>query len=305
MNPMTLDGLELRHLQALRAVATEGTFGRAARSLGYTQSAVSQQIASLERILGEPVFDRPGGPKPVRLTAAGRMMLTHADDILRRVEVVERDLHEFKVGERGRIDVGVFQSVSVKVLPAIVGRLLVESPDIDVRPVLHDNDARSIAQVVAGDLDLTFVGGPVSESSVEVIELVDDPFVAVMHPDVAPDDDVDVEFLRSCPLVAQPASDGCQTKIDAGLTDIGVAPDYVFRTGDNAALQSLVRAGMGTAIMPLLAVDPHDSGVTVRRIDGLIPPRTIGVAVGPHPSPVVLRFVEIAREVCQTAVSAV
>jgi DNA-binding transcriptional LysR family regulator len=302
---MTLEGLELRHFQALRAVAAEGTFGRAARALGYTQSAVSQQIASLERIVGEAMFDRPGGPKPVRLTAAGRMMLAHAEEILERVHMVERDLDAFMSGERGRIDVGVFQSVSVKVLPAIVGRLLSESPDIDVRPVLHDNDARSVARVVAGDLDLTFVGGPVSESSVDVIELVDDPFVAVMHPDRAPADDIDVEFLRSGPLVAQPATDGCQTKIDAGLTDIGVAPDYVFRTGDNAALQSMVRAGMGTAIMPLLAVDPHDPGVQVRRIDQLIPPRTIGVAVGPHPSPAVMRFVEIAREVCTTAVAAV
>lgn len=304
MNQMTLEGLELRHLQALRAVAVEGTFGRAARALGYTQSAVSQQIASLERTVGEAMFDRPGGPKPVRLTAAGRMMLAHAEDILERVHTVERDLEAFKSGERGRIDVGVFQSVSVKVLPAIVGRLLAESPDIDVRPVLHDNDARSVARVVAGDLDLTFVGGPVSESSVDVIELVQDPFVAVMHPDRAPED-VDVEFLRSGPLVAQPATDGCQTKIDAGLTEIGVAPDYVFRTGDNAALQSMVRAGMGTAIMPLLAVDPHDPEVQVRRIDRLIPPRTIGVAVGPHPSPAVVRFVEIAREVCTRAVAAV
>ena len=300
-----LDGLDLRHLQALRAVSVEGTFGRAARSLGYTQSAVSQQIAALERIVGEPMFDRPGGPRPVRLTAAGRMMLGHAEEILDRVGAVERDLEAYKSGEKGRIDVGVFQSVSVKVLPAVVGRMLAETPGIDVRPVLHDNDARSVAHVGAGDLDLTFVGGPVSEESVTVVELVEDPFVAVMHPDQAPDDDVDIGFLRSGPLVAQPATDGCQMKIDAGLTGIGVQADYVFRTGDNAALQSMVRAGMGTAIMPLLAVDAHDPAVVVRRIDSLIPPRTIGVAVGPNPSPAVLRFVEVARDVCAWAVAGV
>ena len=63
--------LELRHLLALDAVASEGTFGRAAERLGYTQSAVSQQIAALERAIGGAVFDRPGGPKPVRITPLG------------------------------------------------------------------------------------------------------------------------------------------------------------------------------------------------------------------------------------------
>ena len=92
---MQLDGLDIRHLQALRAVATEGTFGRAAEALGYTQSAVSQQIAALERIAGHPVFDRPGGPRRVRLTAAGRMLLGHAEQILDRVELIERDLAGF------------------------------------------------------------------------------------------------------------------------------------------------------------------------------------------------------------------
>src|SRR6186997_2567225 len=74
----TLRDLEIRHLAALDAVATEGTFGRAAERLGYTQSGVSQQIATLERTLGGAVFDRPGGPRPVRLTPLGKLVLTHA-----------------------------------------------------------------------------------------------------------------------------------------------------------------------------------------------------------------------------------
>ena len=65
-------GVELRHLAALDALETEGSFGRAAIKLGYTQSAVSQQIATLERIVGEKLVERPGGPRPVALTEAGR-----------------------------------------------------------------------------------------------------------------------------------------------------------------------------------------------------------------------------------------
>src|SRR2546427_630277 len=70
-------GLELRHLIALKAVSDEGSFGRAAKSLGYTQSAISQQIATLERIVGEHLIDRPGGPRPVSLTEAGSLPLQH------------------------------------------------------------------------------------------------------------------------------------------------------------------------------------------------------------------------------------
>ena len=67
----TWPGLELRHLVALVAVADAGTISRAAEELGYTQSAVSQQIAALEKAVGSPVFDRPGGPRPLVLTETG------------------------------------------------------------------------------------------------------------------------------------------------------------------------------------------------------------------------------------------
>ena len=77
-------GLEMRHLLALVAVVETGTFSEAAEQLGYTQSAVSQQVGTLERIVGAPLFERPGGRRPVRLTAAGEMLLTHARAVLAR-----------------------------------------------------------------------------------------------------------------------------------------------------------------------------------------------------------------------------
>src|ERR687895_1688924 len=86
MEPDRWLGVELRHLAALQAIAEEGTFGKAARRLGYTQSAVSQQIATLERLVGERLLDRPGGPRPVSLTEAGRLLLRHAEAIVARLE---------------------------------------------------------------------------------------------------------------------------------------------------------------------------------------------------------------------------
>src|SRR4029453_547402 len=72
-------GIEVRHLSPPAAKAQEGSFNRAARRLGYTQSAISQQIAALERAVGQQLVNRPGGPSPVGLTAAGGLLLPHAE----------------------------------------------------------------------------------------------------------------------------------------------------------------------------------------------------------------------------------
>src|SRR5260221_8750823 len=85
-------GIELRHLAAIDAVETEGSFGRAAIKLGYTQSAISQQIATLERIVGEQLIERPGGPRPVSLTEAGHLLLRHARAIVSRLQAAQADL---------------------------------------------------------------------------------------------------------------------------------------------------------------------------------------------------------------------
>src|SRR2546426_8472147 len=115
MEPDRWLGVELRHLIALEAVAREGSFGRAAISLGYTQSAVSQQIATLERIVGERLLERPGGPRPVSLTEAGELLLPHAAAIVARLKAAQADLHALRAGEAGTLRAGAFQSVGARV----------------------------------------------------------------------------------------------------------------------------------------------------------------------------------------------
>ena len=298
----SLEVLDVRHLRALLAVVEHGTFASAAEALGFTQSAVSQQIASLERLVGERLFDRPGGPKPVTLTAAGRMALRHAERIIEQVGIFERDLNGYKAGTVGRIEVGVFQSVAVKVLPAVVGRLLRET-QADVRPHESNNDPETIRRVESGELDLCFTASPVPLSpGFQAIEVVSDPFVVVAPASHGLPEVVPMSSLADVPLIGQPISDTCQIRISSGLIDGGVSPEYVFRTNDNAALQSMVREGMGLAVMPLLGVDLGDPKIQVRPMDPPIPPRTIGLVLPVDPSPIVRRFTEIAVEVCREAV---
>src|SRR3989440_4329180 len=131
MEPDRWLGVELRHLIALEAVAREGSFGRAATSLGYTQSAVSQQIATLERIVGERLVERPGGPRPVTLTEAGELLLRHADSIVARLQAAQADLQALKEGAAGTLRVGTFQSVGAKVLPAVMRRFGEQWPAVE------------------------------------------------------------------------------------------------------------------------------------------------------------------------------
>jgi DNA-binding transcriptional LysR family regulator len=292
--------LEIRHLIALVAVAEEGTFGRAATRLGYTQSAVSQQIAALERVVGAPLFDRPGGPRPVELTPLGRLLADHARALLARAEAAASDVRRFHAGVIGRLDVGTFQSVSTALLPDILGRLLAERPEVEAHLLERDDHDELVARVVEGQLDLAFlVLEPDAGAELDSIELLVDPFVVVALPDeVDGDGPLPVGQLAHRPLIGQ-QDDSCQRLVDSGLRGAGLDPDYVFRTSDNGAVIAMVRAGMGMAVLPLLAVDTSDPRVAVRRLDPPIPPRRIAVGWrrGRTLSPAAEHFVAIAQEV--------
>jgi DNA-binding transcriptional LysR family regulator len=298
----TLRDVEIRHLLALRAVADERSFGRAATRLGFTQSAVSQQVAALERIIGEPVFDRPGGPRPVELTPAGRVLYEHTSAILERLERADDDLARLRAGEAGRLVIGTFQSVSVRVLPDLLSIIRAERPGVDMRFVEEDENALLVSRLVAGELDATFLVGPADDDRCESIELFADPFVAIACRRSGSEEGVrsiSPAELADEPLVGQ-QDNSCQAIIDDGLRAAGADPTYVFRSNDNAAVQAMVRAGMGRAVLPLLAIDLADPDVVVRAIDPPIPPRVIHLVLplGRTRSPALERFVDLAREAC-------
>src|SRR5919202_6379499 len=150
-------GVELRHLAALEALAEEGSFGRAAQRLGYTQSAISQQIATLERVVGERLVERPGGPRPVTLTEAGRLLLRHAESIMARLKAAQADLAALSAGSAGTLRVGTFQSVGAKVLPTVMRRYREGWPDVEIELHESHSDLELASMVERGDLDLSFV----------------------------------------------------------------------------------------------------------------------------------------------------
>jgi DNA-binding transcriptional LysR family regulator len=293
-------GVELRHLAALEAVSTEGSFGRAADRLGYTQSAVSQQIATLERCVGEKLVERPGGPRAVSLTEAGQLLLRHAEAIVARLEAARADMAALRAGETGTLRVGTYQSVGARVLPAVMRRFRVEYPGIALE--LHEptTDPELFALIESGDLDLAFCGHPLPEGPFEATELMHDPYVLLVPGDheLANRSAASLADLGDLPLVgAQTCSSGAQ--VEGELKAHGFTVDYAFRSDDNGTVQGLVAAGYGVALWPSLAISPGDDRVRVLRLEPPISPRVICVVwhADRHRSPAARAFVDIARDV--------
>ncbi|WP_157254275.1 LysR family transcriptional regulator [Nonomuraea typhae] len=287
--------IELRHLAAMAAIAEEGSFGRAAARLGYTQSTVSQQIAALERTVGGLVFDRPGGPKSVRLTPLGAVVLDHGRDLLAKAEALAEAVERFKAGD-GRIDIGTFQSVSNVILPSVVRRLRDEHPGCDIRLSEEEPD-----QPQLGDLDLLFYDGPV-DGDVERLKLLDDPYLLVAGAGAFPDGPVPLELLDGAPMVAWPLICS-QPGMEQAIARSGARPQIVFRSAVNDTLLSMVRAGLGSAVLPWLAIRgagvQADDRLRVHELRPSPPPREIYLhwRAGRTHSPLAGRAIDIAVEV--------
>ena len=172
MEPDRWLGLDLRHLVALKTIADEGSFGKAAERLGYTQSAVSQQIAALERIVGLRLVERPGGPRPVSLTEAGNILLRHAGAIQARLLAAKADMQALEAGDAGRLRVGTFQSVGTRIIPTLLRRFGDSHPQVEV--VLRESlDEQELVEMVAsGELDMTFWALPIQPGPYESVELM-------------------------------------------------------------------------------------------------------------------------------------
>jgi molybdate transport repressor ModE-like protein len=293
-------GVEVRHFAALEAVAREGSFGRAAESLGYTQSAISQQIQTLERLVGERLVERPGGPRAVSLTEAGALLLRHAEAIVSRLHAAQADMAALALGQGGRLRVGTFQSVGARVLPAVMRRFSAEWPDVHVDLTESASDEELLRLVERGELDLAFAMPPLVEGPFESKELLADPYVLLVpaEHDLAGAGRASLADVGDVTLIGNRA---CRSTAlaEGELAQRGVGVDVAFRSDDNGTVQGLVGAGFGVALVPLLTVDLNDEQVRALELQPEIPPRRISLAWhrDRHRSPAARAFVDVAAAV--------
>ncbi len=287
--------MELRHLIALDAVAREMSFGRAAVSLGYTQSAISQQIATLERIVGEKLVERPGGPRKVSLTEAGELLRRHAEAIVSRLSAAQADLDALGSGQAGKLRVGVYQSVGEHILPTLMSRFVDGWPLVEVSLEEAANDVDLLGQIERGELDLTFADLPLPEGPFEYVEVLRDPYVLVLPADAEEPAQPTLEAAAQLDLIGFRHCRGLRQLESASPEPLR----FVFRSDHNGTVQGMVAAGFGAAVVPRLTVDEEDERVRLVELDD-VPPRMIGVVWhhDRHRGPAARAFVELAQEVC-------
>jgi DNA-binding transcriptional LysR family regulator len=296
-------GIELRHLAALVAVARERSFRGAAASLGYVPSAISGQIAALERAVGTRLVERSRGPSRVGLTPAGELLLAHAESILSRLQAAQADLGGFLDRGRGELRVGITQSIGVRILPSLMQRYSERWPEVQLRPREAAGDLELYEGVERGELELAFVELPVPDGPFEAFELLTDPFVLLVRADdPLAGRRAEAGDLGGRPLIGYSVCRGMR-RVEATLEARGAEPQVVVRSDVNATVQALVAAGVGSAIVPRLAVDETDERTAVVEFGRslTVPPRTLALAWHADRAhlPAVREFVDLAQQVAR------
>src|SRR4051812_26697440 len=156
-------GIEIRHFAALAAVASEHSFRGAAERLGYVQSAISRQIAYLEQATGSRLIERSQGPKPVRLTEAGELLLAHASAILGSLDAAQDDLAKVETSPVDEVRVGFSPGVAPRILPAALVAFGRRRPDVRVVARESGTDTPLYDLLRRGSIDLAFAHLPVQD----------------------------------------------------------------------------------------------------------------------------------------------
>lgn len=261
--------LDVRRLRVLREVARRGSFSAAAEALGYTQSAVSQQIAALEREVAVPLLDRHRGVRP---TAAGGVLLRHADAILARIGDAEAELTALRGGEGGALRVVAFPTAGATVLPPAIAAFRAAHPRVELSlEPMEVPDGR--AALEAGECDLALL---VEDPDDEVLgdrdpfdrtRLLDDRMNVMLpagHP-LADRRRIRLEELRDdLWILGRRDYVPDEAIFDRACRRAGFEPQMAFESDDYLAIQGFVAAGVGVALAPDMSLVSLRDDVVVR-----------------------------------------
>jgi DNA-binding transcriptional LysR family regulator len=259
--------LDLRRLVALREVAIKGTVTEAARSLRFTPSAVSQQIALLERQAGVALVERHG--RGIRLTDAAWSLVRRCDVIVAELARAEADLDAAKQSRTGSLVIGAFPTSGTSLVPTALHRFVARRPDVAIR-LRELEPERSLPMLRAGELDLAICFEcdlvPLADDGYEQETLFVEPMLLV-HSPLRGDwkEPVDVASLRDERWIA-PASDTAIHKLTVrACQHAGFEPEITSIWTDFQVVQSLAGQGFGVALVPELALDPPRTDAVQKR----------------------------------------
>jgi DNA-binding transcriptional LysR family regulator len=265
--------IEMRHLAALATVAREASFSGAADSLGYVQSAISQQIAYLERTVGHRLVDRSSRPRSVTLTDAGEVLLDHAEQILGRLRRTKEEIDALTRDADRAAKVGIAAVFGTWLPAALLAELLPAAGGAGRSRLDRGSSCRLLAAVAAGRLDAAFVELPIAAGPFSAIELLRAPCVVVVPTEARPHDASVEAALRRWSLVVVDDCRATQAVLDRFGGDLEVR--HTAETPASAL--PFVRARVGAAVMTRHDLPPRDESVTALPLPS-VPDRVLGLA---------------------------
>jgi DNA-binding transcriptional LysR family regulator len=265
---------EVARLRTLCSVAAHGSFSRAADQLGYTQSAVSQQIAALEHEVGLTLLNR--AVRPVVLTDAGRLLAEQAERVLEHLAVAAAQLDAIRGLRAGGLRLVAFGSAFATFLPTALALFRSRHPEVELDPLEAEPDA-ALSMLRKGEVDLAIVyrfgNADAEDDGLELTHLLDDEHRAVLpvRHRLAARKAVSVKDLAKeawiVPYADGPAA-GYRDMLERLCADAGFTPEIALETDDLQAVQALVAAGLGVALMHDLTMPVRRQNIAVRPLRG-------------------------------------
>ena len=286
-------------MRVLREVAQRGSFSAAAEALSFTQSAVSQQIAALEREAGTMLVER--SVRGVRLTDAGRALVRHTDAILGRLAEAEAELEAIAGLRGGRVRMAAFESAGATLMPLAIAIFRERHPAVDLTLSLAE-PGESLPKLKSGELELALSfeakGVPAfADDGIERTYLIDDPLylaLATDHP-LAHKRNLRLADLPAEAWIGGSPGCACNAMLLSACSGAGYEPRIVFESDDYAAIQGFVAAGVGVALIAELALTTIRDDVVIRSLGREMPLRRIYAATlaGGYRSPATTAMLDI------------
>ena len=272
--------LDLHRLRVLRAVAAAGSVNRAAAGLGYSPSAISQHLTALQRETGLVLVERQG--RGIALTSAGRTLADEAGRVLASMGDIDSLVAQLRSGRTGALSIGYFGSAGTALIPAVVGTLVEEYPDLRIDLRLNDVD-RTGSVPTDVDVDVVIGGAPAhARAGYRLRHLRDDPYVAVLP---AGHEAAGGPVLPLASLAAErwvdsdPHEGYCRQVLLDACAEAGFVPRFRVEAPEYATAIAFVAAGVGVTVLPALGVGVLPAGVVTVPLVAPTPVRRVRVAV--------------------------
>ena len=296
--------LDVRRMRVLKEVAARGSFSAAAEALSFTQSAISQHVAALERETGAQLVER--GARGVRLTEAGQVLVGHADAILARIEFAEEELAALAGLRGGRLRLISFQSGNATLAPRAVAAFHERHPDVELS-MQEAEPEQAAPRLRAGEADLALVYDhqatpDLLPAGLELVPLLDDPYDIILREDhpLAGRRRLSLADLADDAWIASSELCGCRAITESACRSAGYSPRVAFEADETTAAMALVAAGVGVTILPRLALTSLHPGLVARTLSDA-PVRRVWAArsEGSYASPASDAMMQILSDVAE------